>query len=302
MQHIVSISGGKDSTATYLMALEKLGGDFLPVFADTGNEHPLTLEYLSTLAQRTGGPEIISVRADFTERLKKRRESIVTKYPAERIAPAIEAIDLALETDSPFLSLCVWKGMFPSNTKRFCTSELKIIPIHDQVFTPYLDAGETVVSWQGIRADESLARSKAKEREEIDEGVIAYRPLLKWTVQDVFAMHRRHNIEPNPLYRMGMTRVGCMPCFMARKSEISAIARRCPEHVGKILFWERTVQQASKSGISTFFPCTKVPGYSDMRGNVKNVMQWATGINPCQCLLPFERLIPACQSEYGLCA
>ena len=68
MQHIVSISGGKDSTATYLMALEKLGGDFLPVFADTGNEHPLTIEYISTLAQRTGGPEVLCITLHLVSR------------------------------------------------------------------------------------------------------------------------------------------------------------------------------------------------------------------------------------------
>lgn len=41
---VVSISGGKDSTAMYLDAMERLQGDFLPVFADTGNEHEITLE------------------------------------------------------------------------------------------------------------------------------------------------------------------------------------------------------------------------------------------------------------------
>lgn len=38
-RHVVSVSGGKDSTATYLLALEYTGGDFDAVFADTGNEH-----------------------------------------------------------------------------------------------------------------------------------------------------------------------------------------------------------------------------------------------------------------------
>lgn len=301
MQHIVSISGGKDSTATYLKALEELGGDFLPVFADTGNEHSLTIEYISTLAQRTGGPEVLTVRADFTDRLKKRRQSIIENYQEEKIAAAVEAVDMALEHDSPFLSLCVWKGMFASNRKRFCTSELKIVPIQDQIYAPYLDAGETIVSWQGIRADESLSRSKAVEREVTDEGVISYRPLLKWTVQDVFAMHKRHGIEPNPLYKMGMSRVGCLPCIMSRKAEISAIANHFPDHVARLKSWENIVQQSSRNGYSTFFPCTKVPGRSDMRGNVKNVIRWATGIDPDQCLIPLGDYAPSCKSAYGLC-
>ena len=40
---VLSFSGGKDSTAMYLLALEQ-GVDFLPVFADTGHEHDLTYE------------------------------------------------------------------------------------------------------------------------------------------------------------------------------------------------------------------------------------------------------------------
>ena len=43
-RHVVSVSGGKDSTATYLLALEQTGGDFDAVFADTGNEHEATYE------------------------------------------------------------------------------------------------------------------------------------------------------------------------------------------------------------------------------------------------------------------
>lgn len=50
VKHVVSVSGGKDSGATYLEALERTGGDFIAICADTGNEHPETLEYVSRLA------------------------------------------------------------------------------------------------------------------------------------------------------------------------------------------------------------------------------------------------------------
>src|SRR5690606_11326977 len=63
VQHLVNVSGGKDSTATYLLALEH-GRPFRAVFADTGNEHEITYEYVARLAERTGGPEIEVVRGD----------------------------------------------------------------------------------------------------------------------------------------------------------------------------------------------------------------------------------------------
>ncbi|WP_320200703.1 hypothetical protein RMR16_025150 (plasmid) [Agrobacterium sp. rho-13.3] len=40
IQHLVNVSGGKDSTATYLLALES-GRAFRAVFADTGSPHLL---------------------------------------------------------------------------------------------------------------------------------------------------------------------------------------------------------------------------------------------------------------------
>jgi len=51
-QSILSYSGGKDSTAMYLHALE-YEVPFRAVFADVGNEHPATLEYVSTIAAMT---------------------------------------------------------------------------------------------------------------------------------------------------------------------------------------------------------------------------------------------------------
>lgn len=300
-KHVVSISGGKDSTAMYLEAMERLQGDFLPVFADTGNEHDITLDYVSRLAERTGGPKIQWVKADFRQRLYAQKSFIGANYEPEKAAEALTALEAIEEDSSPFLALCLWKGMFPCNVKRFCTSELKVLPIQRHVYAPLLDAGHTVVSWQGIRAEESAARSKAQETESLGDGVTAYRPLLHWTVQDVFAMHRRHGLDPNPLYKLGMSRVGCMPCFMARKQEIAQIVRRFPEHIDKIRRWERLVQQASKKGVATFFPCTKVPGTADTRANIDRVVAWSQNETPGQMQLPFELSIPSCQSAYGLC-
>lgn len=299
---VVSISGGKDSTAMYLEAMERLQGDFLPVFADTGNEHEITLEYVPRLAERTGGPAIQWVRADFRQRLFARKSFISANYEPEKAAGALAALEAMEEDSSPFLALCLWKGIFPSPIKRFCTIELKVLPIHKDIIEPLLDAGHVITNWQGIRADESESRSRMAETEIIDQGVTAYRPLHHWTVQDVFAMHRRHGLDPNPLYKMGMSRVGCMPCIMSRKQEIAQIVRRFPEHIDKIRRWEKLVQLASKEGKATFFQCTTIPGTSDTRASIDNVVAWSQNKIPGQMKLPFfERSIPSCQSEYGLC-
>ncbi len=57
IRHVVSVSGGKDSTATYLLAFEHTGGDFDAVFADTGNEHEATDEVVRWSMTMWGGKQ-----------------------------------------------------------------------------------------------------------------------------------------------------------------------------------------------------------------------------------------------------
>lgn len=54
---VVSVSGGKDSTTLYCWAIDQFGKDgFRAVFADTGHEHPVTLNYVKKLPWMADGP------------------------------------------------------------------------------------------------------------------------------------------------------------------------------------------------------------------------------------------------------
>lgn len=52
--NLISMSGGKDSLAQCLFAVEN-GVQHERVFADTGHEHPQTMEYLDYLEQKGRG-------------------------------------------------------------------------------------------------------------------------------------------------------------------------------------------------------------------------------------------------------
>lgn len=58
-------------------------------------------------------------------------------------------------------------------------------------------------------------------------------------MEQVFDLHKRHNIKPNPLYTMGFSRVGCMPCINETKGNFERIVRLFPHHIEKVRQWER---------------------------------------------------------------
>ena len=230
---IASVSGGKDSTALCLHLKER-GIAFTAVHMDTGWEHPSTDEYIrETLDPLIG--------------------------PIEWISPPLG-----------FAELCIKRQMFPSRLKRFCTSELKIKPILRWAWERF--AAERPLNAVGIRADESRAREELDEYED-KEWFTEWRPLIRWTFDDVRAIHQRHNLRPAPLYLMGASRVGCWPCIFARKSEIAALAKIDPARIDDIRDLEARVQAAAKDGgVRTLFHSHSKEGTID----IDAVVKWAT--------------------------
>jgi len=307
--NIVSVSGGKDSTALLLLAIERDVENLQAVFADTGHEHAQTYEYVHYLNDHVF--PIRWVRADFRKDIERKREYVRTKWPEKGVPQ--ESVERALAalhpTGNPFLDLCMWKGRFPSTKARFCSEELKRNPIIEQVQMPLLEKGDTIWSWQGVRADESLARRNLPELEDVGGGLWNYRPIINWTAQDCFDMHRKHGIKHNPLYEQGMGRVGCMPCIHARKDELLEISKRFPEEIKRVSEWERIVAEASKRGMSTFFaavqddPTAKNQNISHENFGIYRMVEWSkTSRGGTQYdFLRSTNDGPMCSSIYGLC-
>lgn len=311
--NIVSVSGGKDSTALLLLAIERQAENLQAVFADTGHEHPQTYEYVQYLSEAVFPIRII--RADFSDDIARKRDFVAVKWRDQGVPEdkVLRALAVLQPTGNPFLDLCLWKGRFPSTRARFCSEELKRNPIIEQVQLPLLDAGDDVISWQGVRADESAARRHLAENEckqVMPNGAELwnYRPILTWTAEDCFAMHKKHGIKHNPLYEQGMGRVGCMPCIHARKDELLEISKRFPEEIERVAEWERLVMEASKRGGSTFFAATDLGiTHNDERANeeanIWKFVEWSKTSRGAKNLDMFRSLNdgPLCSSIYGLC-
>lgn len=302
---VVSVSGGKDSMACAVLALEQYPRDEVRlIFCDTGNEHEATYDYVTNYMPQALGIPVTVLKADFSRQIANKAEYVATQWreegvPEEKVQRALAVLK---PTGNPYLDLCLWKGRFPSRMAQFCTTELKTLPAteyHDDL----IDGGYLVESWQGVRADESLSRRHLHEREYRGGGLTIYRPILAWTAQQTVDYVRSRGHRLNPLYSQGMGRVGCMPCINARKSEIAEIARRFPEHVERIAEWERLVGEASKLDKSSFFPAPTGDNRAALRGpDIHAQVRWARTLRGGKEADPqWETDGPACASAYGLC-
>ena len=233
---VASVSGGRDSTAL-ILHLSDHGVVFEGLHMDTGWEAQETVDYihgpLSDLVLAHTGRPLRIVQRDF--RLTPDQEAA-----AERVEAVLG------QGKSGMVRLTLKKGMFPARTIRFCTQELKIFPARDYYRSLTAEDESVIpVNAQGIRANESIARSKYPVWDPYDGDCAIWRPLLRWTGEDVAEIHRRHGIEMNPLYAAGASRVGCWPCIFARKSEIANIADTDPRRIKAMRLLEAEVGHAA---------------------------------------------------------
>ncbi len=203
---VCNVSGGKDSTATALALLEA-GIPHRRVFADTRWEAPETYKHLDLLRAKLGPIDVVG-------------------YPGGMPAKIREG------------------ARFASRMQRWCTRELKIEPLR-----AYCDAieadGSIVVTVTGIRHEEGTrtnGRGEALEAEDdIAWGGWMWRPIIRWTIADVLAIHHRHDVPVNPLYQRGHDRVGCYPCVMASKEDVRLVADHAPERIAELRELEAAV-------------------------------------------------------------
>jgi 3'-phosphoadenosine 5'-phosphosulfate sulfotransferase (PAPS reductase)/FAD synthetase len=282
MIYHVGISGGKDSGAALLFMVQESGiarEQIRATFCDTGNEAAETYDHVRMLADRV--------------------------HPIEWIKPPLNFYELAKK-----------KKRFPSVKSRFCTQELKLKPTKTFI-DELLRAGETVIAVNGVRGEESEARAKLSEWGDPVEsyfGIKEWRPLLRWKLNDVIAIHRRYGVPMNPLYSMGAQRVGCLPCIMSRKSEIRNLAKRWPERIDLL-----RRQEKSGERFHSFFGPDKVPeihrrqeivtagGEKIMVASIDDVVAWSRTSdrlhNNSQYALFFEKDADAevCPATMGAC-
>ncbi|MBW1766576.1 MAG: phosphoadenosine phosphosulfate reductase family protein [Deltaproteobacteria bacterium] len=193
VRHIMGLSGGKDSTALALYLKDKVP-DIEYFFCDTHKELPETYAYLKKLEILLG----------------------------KKIA--------FLESERGFDHwLSVFGGFLPSFQSRWCTRQLKIIPLEKFV------GEDDAISYIAIRADEDRAGYISTK-----PNIKAVFPFMKegFVKRDIFNIIEESGIGMPDYYRW-RSRSGCYFCFFQRKIEWVRLSEIHPDLFEKAVKYEQ---------------------------------------------------------------
>ena len=203
----ISFSGGATSGYMLWRILQAYGGtlpdDIKVCFANTGLEHPKTLDFVRDVEANWG------VKVHWLEYRPKKTWAEVTYETASR-------------NGEPFDTLIEERQYLPNPVTRFCTVELKIRTIDRWADSLGWDDGHTEVV--GLRYDEPhrVARIKSNKRSnEVECPMFRARH----TLEDVERFWRE---QP---FRLGIHRNlgNCVGCFLKGRDKVQRIAKDNPE-------------------------------------------------------------------------
>jgi 3'-phosphoadenosine 5'-phosphosulfate sulfotransferase (PAPS reductase)/FAD synthetase len=224
--YIVGVSGGKDSTAAAIWALDNLPSEKVYlVHNPTGAAWPETMEYLRQLEQVLKPIEHVR-SGDRPLPLRRDGRPRDDWYSAPTLFEMVRG-----------------RGRWPSFWQRYCTRYLKQVPIRQYAH----EISDNPILILGSRADESKGREGLPQFDLNDSGYkdwVRYRtpvyyPILNWTELDVWEFLGSEDIEPNPIYEY-VDRCGCWCCpLKCRVNDIRIFARLHPSLAGKAVAVER---------------------------------------------------------------
>lgn len=201
MRHVLGLSGGRDSAALAVhMARTRPDLEMEYFFTDTGKELPEVYEYLGRLEGFLGRP---------IERLNPDRD-----------------FDFWLRQYNNFL---------PSPRTRWCTRQLKILPFEKWLW-PALDAGDHVVSYVAIRADENYREGYASTHPNLTVSL----PFREAGIDKAGVID---TLEASglglPSYYEWRSRSGCTFCFFQQKIEWVRLMERHPDSFEEARSYEK---------------------------------------------------------------
>jgi len=217
--------------------------DVILVNTSAGKDSEVMLHIVHQAAEAAGvADRIVTVHADLG-----RVEWPGTRELAERqVARYGHRFEVVTRTDgADLLTLIERRGMWPSSSARYCTSDSKRGPIR-KLMTALADEHRAqhghdrpvrILNCMGLRAAESSARAK-KVPFEYDAGastkstrhVWNWLPIFDWSDEQVWGIIRTEGLEYHYAYDLpGVSRLSCCMCVLSGGEQLRAGIRHNPE-------------------------------------------------------------------------
>ena len=228
---IISISGGKDSQTILdvvmrLAIMQKYGGDIIAIHADTGAEWNESLPHCRMLCDHYNIPLHIAL-------------------PFRALPDHIERRCMM------FYDQGRQGAGWPSADCRYCTSDCKRAPIQKEIRHefPALKGKYNLLEVTGERRQESRNRAKLPEFDTNKalttrtRTVINWRPILDYTLDDVWDCIKVTGLKRHIAYDLGNERLSCAICVLASENDIRNGATARPDIAERFLKIERETGQ-----------------------------------------------------------
>lgn len=209
----ISFSGGRTSAYMLYQVLQAHGGklpdEAIVCFANTGKEDEATLKFVND-CQTFWNVPIVWLEYDNADEVKDRWKK-VDYLTASR-------------NGQPFEKLIEKKKYLPNTFARFCTQELKILPI-----TKYFKSIniEDFVTFVGIRADEPRRVAKMRGNKDIKETPLATAGI---GVNDVLEFWSKQPFNLDTVTVNGNSLLSnCDLCFLKKADHLLSLVRDKPE-------------------------------------------------------------------------
>jgi 3'-phosphoadenosine 5'-phosphosulfate sulfotransferase (PAPS reductase)/FAD synthetase len=250
----ISFSGGRTSAYMLWRILQAHGwalpNDVVVLFANTGKEMPETLDFVQECSDRWSVPITwLEYRAKVNG---QKQRAVVTHATASR-------------NGEPFEAVIRDRNYLPNPVTRFCTTELKIRPMH--WYCKETLGWEEWLTAIGIRADEERRLAKIRARGRSTEGACEtmLMPLgdAGITVQNVTQFWSQQPFDLRLPNMNGRTMHGnCDLCFLKGADQILSLVRENPE---RATWWARMESLALASRPSGALFRSDRPNYAAMK-------------------------------------
>jgi 3'-phosphoadenosine 5'-phosphosulfate sulfotransferase (PAPS reductase)/FAD synthetase len=223
--------------------------DFVVVNTSSGKDSQSTLRVVMHKALREGYPseKVIAAHADLG-----RMEWPGTVELAQRQARhyGVHFWKLA-RPQGDLLTHIRQRGMWPSSTTRYCTSDHKrgqIRKLFTEVTATLWRPGHKAVrilNVMGMRAEESPARSKLRPftfdgpASNSKRHVDVWLPIHEWQLPDVWKDIKLSGVPYHRAYDLGMPRLSCVFCVFSPPAALMIAGRQNPELLSEYVTVEK---------------------------------------------------------------